>query len=66
MGSFNVKDALSDEVFLVSYSYNYAEPRFYTKTNAKDKFTKMDYDVSLDFAAEASSASPLFFDPLFR
>jgi len=34
MGNFNVKDALSNEVFLLSYSYNYAEPRFYTKTNA--------------------------------
>jgi len=34
MGSYNVKDALSNEVFLLSYSYNYAEPRFYTKKNA--------------------------------
>ena len=66
MGNYNVKDALTDEVFLVSYSYNYAEPRFYTKTNANDKAIKIDYDVSLDFAAKASSASPLFFDPVFR
>ena len=66
MGNYNVKDALSDEVFLVSYSYNYAEPRFYTKANANDKAIKIDYDVSLDFAAKASSASPLYFDPVFR
>jgi hypothetical protein len=66
MRNYNVKDALSDEVFLVSYSYNYAEPRFYTKTNSKDKALKIDYDVSLELAARASSASPIYFEPVFR
>jgi patatin-like phospholipase/acyl hydrolase len=66
MGNYNLKDILSDEVFLVSYSYNYGEPRFYTKSNAKDKNLKLDYDVSLDFAARASSASPYYFEPVFR
>ena len=66
MGNYNLKDILSDEIFLVSYSYNYAEPRFYTKMNALDKQLKLDYDVTLDFAARASSAIPLYFDPVFK
>lgn len=66
MNNYNVKDALADEVFLVAYSYNYGEPRFYTKRNANDKAIKIDYDVSLEFAARATSASPLYFEPVFR
>ena len=30
-GDFGVRDALTDDVFLISYSYNFGIPRFYTK-----------------------------------
>lgn len=34
-GSFKVKDALSEEVMIVSFSYNVQEPRFYSKFEAR-------------------------------
>jgi hypothetical protein len=64
LSTTSVSDALSNEIFIMSYSYNYGEPRFYTKNNAKN--LKNDFDVTLDFAAKATSAMPGFFDPIFR
>jgi hypothetical protein len=30
-GEFMISEALTDDIFLISYSYNYGIPRFYTK-----------------------------------
>ena len=34
LSGLRLKDALTDEVFITSYSYNEKLPRFYTKLNA--------------------------------
>ena len=34
-GGIYITEALTDEVFLVSYSFNAQEPRFYSKYNAR-------------------------------
>ena len=61
-----MKDALTDDIFLISYSYNFGIPRFYTKGYAKNQSRALDYDVKMDFAASASSATPFIFDPVIR
>jgi patatin-like phospholipase/acyl hydrolase len=61
LGNFMVEDALTDNVMMVSYSWNAAEPRFYTKgTSRADPGV---YNVSLALAAEASTATPYYFQP---
>jgi hypothetical protein len=65
-GDFRVKDAVTDDIFLISYSYNLGKPRFYTKYNALDPALESNYDVQRDFAAAATSATPLVFDPVTR
>jgi hypothetical protein len=35
-GSYGVRDALTDDLFLIAYSYNNGIPRFYTKAVATD------------------------------
>jgi patatin-like phospholipase/acyl hydrolase len=61
LGSHRIEHSLADEVLMVAYSYNAQEPRFYTKYLAK---TIPDiYNVTMDVAAAASSATPLYFEP---
>ncbi len=61
-----MKDALTDDLFLIAYSYNSGIPRFYTKVGATDPKYEKDYDVKMDFAAAATSATPYYFDPVTR
>lgn len=65
-GDFRVRDALTEDVFLISYSYNMGIPRFYTKHYASEPNKQMDYDVKMNFAAAATSATPFIFDPVTR
>lgn len=65
-GDYGVKDAITDDVFLISYSYNFRIPRFYTKYFALNSSYARDYDVPMDFASQATSATPLIFDPVSR
>ena len=65
-GDFGVRDALTEDIFLISYSYNFGIPRFYTKQYAIDPHMQMDYDVKMNFAAAATSATPFIFDPVTR
>lgn len=65
-GNYGIKDALSDDLFLISYSYNFGIPRFFTKHLANNDTYSLDYDVKLQFAAAATSATPFFFDPVTR
>ena len=61
LGSYNIKDVLSDEILIVAYDYNSQEPRFYSKY-----FSQVDsaiYDIPVGNATGASSAAPTFFDP---
>lgn len=58
-GHYRIEDALTDEVMMVSYSWNDAEPRFYTKYASKD--TPGVYNVTIALAAEASTATPYYF-----
>ena len=64
--NFDVKDALTEELFIIAYSYNAGIPRFYTKTYASDPNLAQDYDLSMHEVARATSATPLYFDPLSR
>lgn len=65
-GDFGVRDALTEDIFLISYSYNFGIPRFYTKNYAINPSKQMDYDVKMNFAAAATSATPFIFDPVTR
>lgn len=50
-----------DDLFIVSYSYNEREPRFYSKY-----FIKNDpgtYNVDIKTAVESSSSAPFYFPP---
>lgn len=58
---YTVENALTEEVLIVSYSYNAREPRFYSKYEAKTK--PEIFNVTMDVAAAAASATPLYFDP---
>ena len=60
-GSVNIKDALSEEVMIVSFEYNSHQPRLFTKWAAR--INPEIFNVSLAAASEASSAAPLYFDP---
>jgi patatin-like phospholipase/acyl hydrolase len=64
LSGLRLKDALTDEVFIISYSYNQGQPRFYTKLNA-EKYAP-DYDLELNEIAMATSATPIFFEPFTR
>jgi patatin-like phospholipase/acyl hydrolase len=59
-----LRDAIAEEVFIIAYSYNNGQPRFYTKRNANN--FSADYDLDLNEVAQATSATPLFFDPYTR
>lgn len=61
-----MEDALSDDLFLLSYSYNIREPRYFTKNFAMNKTMSQDYDVEMVFATQATSATPYYFDPLIH
>lgn len=65
-GEFGIRDALTEDLFLIAYSYNFGIPRFYTKYFAGQRELSLDYDVRMDFAAAATSATPLIFDPVTR
>ena len=56
-----MSDALTDELLLMSYSFNDGEPRLYSKYNAQQNPNT--YNLSLAQAAEATSAAPIYFDP---
>lgn len=58
---YRMEDALTDELLLMAYSFNDAEPRLYSKYNAKKNPNT--YNITLAQAAEASSAAPIYFDP---
>jgi patatin-like phospholipase/acyl hydrolase len=63
-GEFGVRDAVPDDLFMISYSYNFGIPRFYTKHFAQNN--EKDYDIRMDVAALASAATPFMFDPVTR
>lgn len=60
-GHATMDEILTDEALVVAYSYNAQEPRFYSKYESKRNPDV--YDVSLDIAAGATSATPGYFDP---
>jgi patatin-like phospholipase/acyl hydrolase len=65
-GDVPITDALTDEIFIVSFDYEYGNPVFFTKLYASDKSIKNDedlYSTSLGNASEASAAAPIYFDP---
>jgi len=64
LSGLKLRDALTEEVFIISYSYNIGTPRFYTKKNAE--MQPSDYDLDMSEIAMASSATPLFFEPFTR
>jgi hypothetical protein len=57
---------LTDDIFVTAYSYNFGVPRFFTKFYAEKREYSLDYDVSMEFAAAATSATPIIFDPVIR
>lgn len=61
-----MKDALTDDLLLISYSYTHGIPRFYTKSHALDPAFYLTHDVDMSLAAAATSATPFYFDPVFR
>lgn len=60
-GDHRVEESLTEEVLLVAYSYNAREPRFYSKYEAQNNPGV--FNVTMQVAASASSAAPLYFDP---
>lgn len=60
-GKYNVTDVLTDEILLMAYSFNEQKPRLYSKAQASHDANI--YNIPLSWAAEASSATPLYFDP---
>lgn len=65
-GNYRMKDALTDELLLISYSYSHGTPRFYTKSHALNSAFYLSHDVEMSLAAAATSATPFYFDPVFR
>ena len=61
LGSYEIEDALTDELMIVAYEYNSERPRFYSKWFAKHN--EAVYEVPIGNATGASSAAPTFFDP---
>lgn len=61
LGSEKFDGILTDELLVVAYEYNQAEPRFFSKYFAYQNPAK--YDVHIGEATAASSAAPTFFDP---
>ena len=61
LGSYTISETLTEEILITAYDYNSQEPRFYSKTYAKDD--PKTYDVPVGNATGASSAAPTFFDP---
>ena len=60
-GNHLMKDALTDELMLVAYSFNKHEPRFYTKFGVD--INPNVYNVTIADAAAATSATPIYFQP---
>jgi patatin-like phospholipase/acyl hydrolase len=60
-GKVNIREALTEEVFIVSFEYNTQQPRVFSKF--AQKIDPTNYDVTFTDAAEASSAAPVYFDP---
>jgi len=56
---FNNADLLIDELLILSYSFQYDEPRLFTKYAASNNATW--YNLSLVDAVAASSATPGYF-----
>jgi hypothetical protein len=59
LGTTNWDDIMVDDLFIVAYSYNAEEPRFYSKW-----FIKNDpgiYSVDIATAVASSSSAPLYF-----
>ena len=65
-GTVPIVDALTDEIFIVSFDYSEGNPIFFTKLYAENPDIKNDnelYGTTLSNAAEASAAAPIYFDP---
>jgi patatin-like phospholipase/acyl hydrolase len=60
-GDVNIKDAITEEVMIVSFEYNSHEPRLFTKWAAEN--ISDFFNVSLADASEASSSAPVYFNP---
>ena len=61
LGSERFDNVLTDELLVVAYEYNQAEPRFFSKYFSHENPAK--YDVIVGEATAASSAAPTYFDP---
>ena len=61
LGTNNWNDIITNDLFIVSYSYNERKPRFYSKW-----FIKNDpgiYSVDIPTAVASSSSAPFYFQP---
>lgn len=61
LGDFTFEDILTHELFVVSYSYNEQEPRFFSKFFQNQNPDL--YKVPIGKATGASAAAPTYFDP---
>jgi patatin-like phospholipase/acyl hydrolase len=61
-GERNFYDIKQDELLVTSYDYNSKMPKFFSKFMNYDN--EGEYDVHLREAVGASSAAPIYFDPL--
>lgn len=62
VGERFIKEAMTDELLVVSYDYNSQSPRYYSKyfTNQQPNV----YDVLYSNATASSSAAPFYFEPM--
>lgn len=61
LGDQKFGEILTDELLVVAYEYNQAEPRFFSRYFAHLNPAK--YNVVIGEATAASSAAPTYFDP---
>ena len=61
LGGRNFNDIITDEALVLTYEYNYQEPRLYTKYFSEE--FPVIYDIPIHNATGASAAAPTYFDP---